>query len=56
MEVNISIKKTSKISLVVVNRFWVLLVGVKNEKLGIRLEKKHMSEEERQNLAQTDKG
>ena len=40
----------------VVNGFWVLLVGVKNKKLGIRLEKKYMSEEERQNLAQTDKG
>ena len=33
-------KKTSKISLVVENKFWVLdVLGLKNEKAGIRLEK-----------------
>ena len=35
---NISIKRTSKIYLVVEKEFWLFLVG-KNEKLGIRLEK-----------------
>ena len=40
----------------VVSEFWVLLLGVKNEKLGIRLEKKYLSEERRQNLAETDRG
>ena len=34
-DINISIKKTSKICLEVVNEFWVLLLGVKSEKLGI---------------------
>ena len=34
-----SIKRTSKIYLVVANEFWVLLLGAKNEKLGMRLEK-----------------
>ena len=52
---NISIKRTSKICLVVVNEFWVLLLGVKNEKLGIRLGK-HMPLKRRQNLAKTDRG
>ena len=37
--INISLKETSKICLVVANEFWVLLLGVKNEKLGIRLQK-----------------
>ena len=39
MAIDISIKKTFKICLVVVNEFWVLLLGVKTEKPGIRLEK-----------------
>ena len=55
MYINISIKKTSKICLVVVNEFWILLLGVKNEKLGIRPEE-NMPEEKRQNLAETDTG
>ena len=38
IDINISIKRTSKISLMVVNEFWVFLLGVKNEKFGIRLE------------------
>ena len=38
----ISIKRISKICLMVVNQFGVLLLlGVKNEKLGIRLDKIH---------------
>ena len=40
----------------VINEFWVLLLGVKNEKLGIRLERKYIPEEKRQNLGETDKG
>ena len=39
----------------VVNEFWVLLLSVKNKKLGIRLEK-NMSEEKKKNVAATDKG
>ena len=50
-DINISIKKTSKICLEVVNEFWVLLLGVKSEKLGITYGRKR-----RQNLAETDKG
>ena len=39
IDINISIKRTSKFCLLVVNQFWVLLLGVKNEKLGITLER-----------------
>ena len=38
VDMNICIKGTLKICLLFVNEFWVLLLGVKNEKLGIRLE------------------
>ena len=39
---DISIKRISKICLMVVNQFGVLvLLGVKNEELGIRLDKIH---------------
>ena len=34
-----NIKRTSKIYMMFVNEFRVLLLGVKNEKLGMRLEK-----------------
>ena len=40
--------------LLILNEFWVLLLGVKNEKLGITL-KKNICEERRQNLAETDR-
>ena len=35
IDTNISIKRTPKICLMVVKQFWVLLLGVKNEKLRI---------------------
>ena len=38
----------------VLNEFWTLLLGVKNEKLGIGLEKIYMPEKRWQNLAETD--
>ena len=41
--------------MMVAKEFWVLLLGVKNEKLGIRLGK-HMPLKRRQNLAKTDRG
>ena len=40
----------------VVNEFWVLLLDVKNEKLGIRLEKNICRYKRRQYLAETDRG
>ena len=39
----------------VVKKFWVRLLGVKNEKFEIGLEKIYISEERRQSLAETDK-
>ena len=56
IDINISTKKTSKICLAVVKKLWVLLLSVKNEKLGIRIRKKYMPEEKRQNLTATEKG
>ena len=56
IDINISIKRTSEICLVVVNEFWVLLLGVKNKKFGIKLKKKNMPEKRRQNLAEADRG
>ena len=40
----------------VVNEFRILLLGVKNEKLGIRLEKNTCQKKKIQNLPETDKG
>ena len=40
----------------VVNKFWVLLLGVKSEKLGIRLEKNVWQQKRRQHLIETDRG
>ena len=40
----------------VANEFWVLLLGVKNEKPGIRLEKNICRKKKRQNLPETDRG
>ena len=38
LDINISIKRTSKICLLVVKKFWVLLLGIKNQNLGTALE------------------
>ena len=54
IDINISVKRTSKICLRVVNKFWVCLLGAKNKKLG-RLEK-HMPLKRKENLAETDRG
>ena len=40
----------------VVNEFRILLLGVKNENLGIRLEKNTCQKKKIQNLHETDKG
>ena len=37
-----------------ITEFWVLLLGVKNEKLGIKLEE-NMQQERKQSLAETDR-
>ena len=39
-----------------VNKFWVFLLGVKNDKLRRRPEKKYMPVKSRHNLAETDMG
>ena len=39
IDINLSIKRTLKISMEVANEFWILLLGARNEELGIRLEK-----------------
>ena len=39
IDINISIKRTSYICPVIVSEFQILLLGIKNEKLGIRLQK-----------------
>ena len=52
----ISIKRTSKICLVVVNEFLVLLLGIKKPKAQNKTREKYMLLEERkQNLAETDR-
>ena len=40
----------------IVNEFWVLLLGVKNKNLGIRLEKNTYRKNRGQNLPETGKG
>ena len=51
----ISIKRTSKICLVVVNEFLVLLLGIKKRKAQNKTREKYMPEERKQNLAETDR-
>ena len=56
IDITINTKRTSKIYLQVAHKFWVLLLGVKNKKLGIYTREKFMPEERRKNLAETDRG
>ena len=54
MNINISIRRSSKICLVVVNEFWTLLLGVKSKKLGIRQAINKCQKKE--DKAETDRG
>ena len=53
---NISVKRISKIFLLVVNEFSGLLLGVKKQKAWNNTREKYMPEKRRQNLPETDRG
>ena len=55
IDIDISIKRTYKICLLVVNEFWVFLLGVKKRKAWNTAKEKYMPEERRQNLAEGDR-